>query len=914
DTGIDYNHARLGGGGFPNSKVLGGYDFGDGDSDPIPNGGQAHGTACSGIAAGDLGTVGDYIGGVAYNAKLYALKISAGTTGEASSDAMVAAWDWCVTHRNDNPSYPIMVISTSFGGGRYYSTLSGNYAIPSMTTAANNAVAAGITVLASSGNEGYCDSIGWPACISSVISVGAVYDAPFGNYQPCVSSASCAPKTASTGCTSGYYSTDSTAADKVTSYSNTASFLTLLAPANRCYTLDITGSTGWSTGDYFDSFGGTSAACPYAAGAVACVQSAAKARTGSFLTPQRIRSLLIATGDAITDTKVAITKPRVNLERAIQSLPAAPTSASASPDTICRGASSTLTATGGSGDSCKWYTGSCGGTLVGTGTSIVVSPATTTQYWVRWVTTSYGNSTCATATVTVNPLPPVAPTATNNGPVCASNTLEFTASTVAGATYAWTGPNGFTSDVQNPSIANATSAASGVYSVTATVSGCTSTAGTTSVVVNSLPDAPTAGSNAPICEGGTLNLTASTVEGATYAWTGPNGFTSDVQNPSITNATTAASGIYSITTTKGGCTSTAGTTSVEVNAIPVTPTGASADPATISVGGSCTLTASGGSGDTCAWYTESCGGTPVGTGTSIIVSPTSNTTYYVRWETAGCGNSACASVGVVVADAVTTGGAKKLEDDAAVSLNGKVVTYQATDFFYIEEESRAMGIRVEKMAHGLTVGMKADVVGTMKTNTSGERYVLASSAAHNGDGVVGAVGMKNSALGGEDWQLAGTGGQKGAKNSIGLNNIGLLVRTAGRVTYVGLDFFYLDDGSNLQDTSAYTGVKVEAAGLALPTVGDFAIVTGVCSGYGPGDILYPQLLVRGQNDIQVAVSIVPANVTISDYVRNNTSSPIEGVRGLPGELVTKFVGFYPAEAPSGWSGTVMPTKTCYVFE
>src|SRR5262249_11539314 len=75
DTGVDYTHARLGGGGFPNSKVIGGYNFGDSNTDPLPNT-QAHGTCCAGIAAGDLGTVGDYIGGVAYNAKLYALKIT----------------------------------------------------------------------------------------------------------------------------------------------------------------------------------------------------------------------------------------------------------------------------------------------------------------------------------------------------------------------------------------------------------------------------------------------------------------------------------------------------------------------------------------------------------------------------------------------------------------------------------------------------------------------------------------------------------------------------------------------------------------------------------------------------------------------------------------------------------------------
>jgi PKD repeat protein len=317
DSGIDYNHPRLGGGGFPNGKVIGGYDFGDNDADPIP-GGEAHGTACAGIAAGDLGTVGDYIGGVAYGSKLYALKITSGPGGTASTADMVAAWDWCVTHKDDNPSFPIMVISTSFGGGRYFATC--DTASAAMTTAANNAVAAGITVLTSSGNEGYCDSIAWPSCISSVISVSAVYDASFGQYLPCLEGASCAPKIATGGCATGYYAIDDTAPDKVTSYANVASFLTLFAPANQCYTLDISGSAGYASGDYFSGFGGTSASCPYTAGAVACLQSAARELTGNYLTPQQVRSRLITLGDDVTDTKVAITKPRVNLERLIESV------------------------------------------------------------------------------------------------------------------------------------------------------------------------------------------------------------------------------------------------------------------------------------------------------------------------------------------------------------------------------------------------------------------------------------------------------------------------------------------------------------------------------------------------------------------------------------------------------------------
>jgi autotransporter-associated beta strand protein len=317
DTGIDYTHPRLGGGGFPNSKVIGGYDYGNNDTNPMPVG-QAHGTACAGIAAGDLGTVGDYIGGVAPGAKLYALKISPDNSGSASSDAMIAAWDWCVTHKNDDPNNPILVISTSFGGGRYYSAC--DSASAGMTAAANAANAAGITVLASSGNDGYCDSMGWPACISSVISVGAAYDANFGNYTPCVNSGSCANKIATSGCSTGYYVNDSTAPDKVTAYSNSANFLDIFAPANQCYTTDMTGSPGYSTGDYTSGFGGTSAACPYAAGAVAALQSAAKALTGSYLTPSQVRSNLAATGNQLTDSKVAITKARVNLGNAIAAI------------------------------------------------------------------------------------------------------------------------------------------------------------------------------------------------------------------------------------------------------------------------------------------------------------------------------------------------------------------------------------------------------------------------------------------------------------------------------------------------------------------------------------------------------------------------------------------------------------------
>ncbi len=62
---------------------------------------------------------------------------------------------------------------------------------------------------------------------------------------------------------------------------------------------------------------------------------------------------------------------------------------------------------------------------------------------------------------------------------------------------------------------------------------------------------PTALPN-PICEGNTLNLTANPTGGIapfTFVWTGPNGFTSTLQNPTIPNVVLANAGVYSLITT-----------------------------------------------------------------------------------------------------------------------------------------------------------------------------------------------------------------------------------------------------------------------------------------------------------------------------------------------------------------------------
>jgi beta-glucanase (GH16 family) len=228
---------------------------------------------------------------------------------------------------------------------------------------------------------------------------------------------------------------------------------------------------------------------------------------------------------------------------------------------VCAGSTLNLTATPISGAAYAW-TGPNGFTSSDQNPSIAhVTGAASGVYQVT-VTVGGCTSSPATTTATVTSTP--APTAGNNGPLCAGSTLALTASTVAGASYSWTGPNGFASTAQNPSITNATPAASGTYSVTATVGGCASVAATNDVVVNAIPTAPTAGNNGPLCAGSTLNLTASTVPGAVYSWAGPNSFSSADQNPTIANATTNAAGVYSVAVTVGACSSAAGTTAVTV--------------------------------------------------------------------------------------------------------------------------------------------------------------------------------------------------------------------------------------------------------------------------------------------------------------------------------------------------------------
>ena len=73
------------------------------------------------------------------------------------------------------------------------------------------------------------------------------------------------------------------------------------------------------------------------------------------------------------------------------------------------------------------------------------------------------------------------------------------------------------------------------------------------------------------CSSTNVGLNVTQVAGATYAWTGPNGFTSNVYNPVLTNISPSQAGIYSATVSKGGCSSATQTTKVSVNCINAIP-------------------------------------------------------------------------------------------------------------------------------------------------------------------------------------------------------------------------------------------------------------------------------------------------------------------------------------------------------
>ena len=182
--------------------------------------------------------------------------------------------------------------------------------------------------------------------------------------------------------------------------------------------------------------------------------------------------------------------------------------------------------------------------------------------------------------------------ATNDGPYCVGDDINLSVNAQAGATYAWTGPNGFSSTQQNPVITNCTYAMGGEYVCVTTVDNQTTT-GTTVVVI--FPEPVASFSSTAVCEGTATQLTSTSntepagYELSSYHWDFGDGETAEGASAAHTYA---SAGTYSVTHTvstgSGRCTDEI-TQEVVVYAIPAIST--SANPVSVDYGGTATITA-----------------------------------------------------------------------------------------------------------------------------------------------------------------------------------------------------------------------------------------------------------------------------------------------------------------------------------
>ncbi|MEN6415235.1 MAG: carbohydrate binding domain-containing protein [Armatimonadota bacterium] len=200
--------------------------------------------------------------------------------------------------------------------------------------------------------------------------------------------------------------------------------------------------------------------------------------------------------------------------------------------------------------------------------------------------------------------------------------------------------------------------------------------------------------------------------------------------------------------------------------------------------------------------------------------------------------------------------AKAMTDGTLVKVGETLVATVASTVFsdgsyYVENADRAYGIKV---LHGFTLSEGSQITGltgTINTDSNGERYIDASGMTVTSGDPLGALGMSN----------------KSAAESLAQ---GLLVKIWGNVTAVADDksYFYVNDGSNVDDGTGNFGIRVDYSNSAVQRVGDIAVgqsvaVTGVM-GLGKQDITTVKVI-RPKYSLDVVNTVVSeVSITSSD--------------------------------------------------
>jgi subtilisin family serine protease len=261
DTGVDLGH--------PDLRLVPGWDYGSGDSDPSDDSAQkGHGTACAGIAAA-IANNGIGADGIAGGVSIMPLKV-ANASGAIFTSAVQNALYRAASSGVD-------IVSMSFGAPLIND--------PATDTAIQYAYNNGVTLFAATGNDNAA-SILYPANNPNVIAVGAA--SPCGGRKR--SSSNTDELNPGVSPDPNSYTCDGErwwGANYGTDIRDAGSSVDIIAPTIMP-TTDIKGVSGYSADDYYKWFNGTSAAAPYAAGVAALMLSA-----NPTLTPSEIRQRIV---------------------------------------------------------------------------------------------------------------------------------------------------------------------------------------------------------------------------------------------------------------------------------------------------------------------------------------------------------------------------------------------------------------------------------------------------------------------------------------------------------------------------------------------------------------------------------------------------------------------------------------------